>query len=155
VVRGRLRGPAGSGGVEVHAAAGIRARRLLIEEALLENQEEFERIFTHELFHFVWVRLSNARRFSFEKLIAAEFDCAAPGELGWSAELGKAVQTAVDRRRRTRKWRAYVCEAFCDTAAWSYSGGGSHPEFTLESTSRRRRRGWLRDLTAQSERIAI
>ena len=36
-----------------------------------------------------------------------------------------------DGAGRTRRWREYCCESFCDTAAWMYSGVERHEEFTL------------------------
>ena len=83
---------------------------------------EFPRIFVHELFHFVWLRAGNPLRWSYEGCVRAEFRSGARGELGWSAEWRKAASRAGDVRRRSRRWREYACESFCDTAAWLYSG---------------------------------
>jgi hypothetical protein len=104
---------------------------------------EFPRIFVHELFHFVWLRAGNPLRWSYENLLAAEFRSRAIGELGWSAEWRKAELKARDVRRRTRRWREYCAESFCDTAAWLYSGVVSHDEFTLPRRCRRSRRRWF------------
>ena len=98
---------------------------------------EFPRIFVHELFHFVWLRAGNPRRWSFERVVRGEFRSGARGELGWSAEWRKAALRAGDVRRRSRRWREYCCESFCDTAAWLYSGVIRHPEFTLAAPSRK------------------
>ena len=51
--------------------------------------------------------------------------------MGWSAEWRKAELPAIEIRDRNRSWREYLCESFCDTAAWLYSGVKGHPEFTL------------------------
>jgi hypothetical protein len=45
--------------------------------------------------------------------------------------------------RTGRAWRDYVCESFCDTAAWLYSGVRRHPEFTLAPRFRERRAAWF------------
>ena len=63
--------------------------------------------------------------------------------LGWSAEWRKRRLTAADRRGRTRRWREYCCESFCDTAAWLYSGVERHDEFTLAGRCRKTRSQWF------------
>jgi hypothetical protein len=54
-------------------------------------------------------------------------------------------------RYRTRRWREYCCESFCDTAAWMYSGVRSHPEFTLAPRFRARRRLWFENAIGNRE----
>jgi hypothetical protein len=122
-----------------HAGTMLRERRILFDCA----PAEFPRIFVHEVFHFIWLRAGNAARISFERLLAGEIDGAVSGELGWSAELRKGKLTAADRRDRTRRWREYCCESFCDTAAWLYSGVERHDEFTLAKRCRKIRRLWF------------
>ncbi len=92
---------------------------------------EFPRILAHELFHFVWLRLGNGMRRSFEDVLRAEILRVARGELGWSSEWRKLKLESRDWEARTPRWRDYCCESFCDTAAWMYSGVRSHPEYTL------------------------
>jgi hypothetical protein len=123
----------------VHGGAFLRERRILFDC----TRAEFPRIFVHELFHFVWLRLGNPARISFERLIAGELERGAAGELGWAAELRKRKLTRRDWQLRTRRWREYCCESFCDTAAWLYSGAVTHPEFTLRISWRDRRRKWF------------
>jgi len=123
----------------VHAGAFLRGRRI----ALDCTAGEFPRIFVHEIFHFVWLRAGNPARHSFEHLLRAERRAGAGGELGWSAEWRKLALSPADLRNRTRRWREYCCESFCDTAAWLYSGTRSHPEFTLSTRFRRARRAWF------------
>ena len=65
------------------------------------------------------------------------------GELGWSAERMKAGLSRADRTRRTRAWREYVCESFCDSAAWLLAGSAGNEEFTLPAAARRARRVWF------------
>lgn len=122
-----------------HAGTMLRERRILFDCA----PAEFPRIFVHEVFHFVWLRAGNPARRSFGQLLAGEIEGGVSGELGWSAELRKARMTAADRRNRTRRWREYCCESFCDTAAWLYSGVKRHDEFTLAKRCRKIRRQWF------------
>src|SRR5438067_10663835 len=75
----------------VHAGAFLRERRIAFDCARLE----FPRIFVHEVAHFVWLRLGNARRREYEDLLAGKH---APGELGWSAEWRKLALRVQDRK---------------------------------------------------------
>jgi hypothetical protein len=138
----------------IHAGSLLRERRMLLETSLARNPDEFARIFVHELFHFVWLRLGNPRRWSYERLLAGEIAAGAKGELGWSAEWRKRALAASDRRRRTRRWREYVCESFCDSAAWLYAEAGRHPEFTLSPRFRPGRRRWFARAVA-SNKISV
>jgi hypothetical protein len=139
----------------VHAASSVRLRRIVLHADLLGELEELERIFTHELFHFVWVRLSNSRRREFESVVAEECARRARGELGWSAQRRKDTLCPGESLRRTRRWREYVCESFCDTAAWLFSASQVHDEFTLALGRRRRRGELLRNLFRDGTAIAI
>ena len=109
------------------------------------TRAEFPRVFVHELFHFAWLRAGNPLRLSWEALLRGERRAGARGELGWSAEWRKRALSAADVRTRSRRWREYCCESFCDTAAWLYSGIRRHGEFTLPKSSRLGRRAWFRD----------
>lgn len=131
-------------GVAVHAGAFLRKRELILDSGLISRPSELARILIHEIFHFAWVRLGNARRRSFEELVRAELRRGARGELGWSAELRKNRLKPADVRDRSRRWREYLCESFCDTAAWRFAGLRHHTEFTLDAVNRARRRRWLR-----------
>ncbi len=53
VYRGRLR-TSGADGVAVYGASSIRGRLILLERGLVRKPRELERIFVHEVFHFVW-----------------------------------------------------------------------------------------------------
>jgi hypothetical protein len=123
----------------VHAGSFLRQRRIAFDCA----RAEFPRIFAHETAHFIWLRLGNPLRRAWEELLRAEWSARATGELGWSAEWRKAALHQSDLARRTRRWREYCCEAFCDTAAWLWSGFRRHPEFTLAGNFRFRRRKWF------------
>jgi hypothetical protein len=130
-------------GKPVHAGSNMRLRQILLDAELLENRDELTRILLHEVFHFAWVRLGNPRRRSFEELLKSEMEAGARGELGWSAETRKRQLVECDRRQRSRNWREYACESFCDTGAWKYGGLRSHDEWTLGERHRKRRAAWL------------
>ena len=142
--RGRLLSGVGRGR-EVHAATFLRKRRIVLDTELIEDRRELVRILVHEMFHFVWLRLGNSRRRSFEDLLRREMERGARGELGWSAEIRKQALRPDERCSRSRRWREYLCESFCDTAARLYSGARSHEEFTLAATFRRQRERWFRN----------
>jgi hypothetical protein len=91
----------------------------------------------------VWLRLGNGVRREWEGLLEIEMRRRVKGELGWSAELRKRALRRIDRRERTRRWREYACESFCDTAAWLLAGAGRHGEFTLQAGARHARRAWF------------
>jgi hypothetical protein len=129
-----LRGP-------VHGGSFLRERRI----AISCTRVEFPRILVHELFHFVWLRLGNPVRRSWEEHLRQELRCRARGELGWSAEWRKNALRPGDIGGRTTVWRLYCCESFCDTAAWLYSSAAGHPEFTLAANFRRTRRRWFHE----------
>jgi len=139
-------------GTPVHAATFIRRRIIVLDADLLESDVELRRILIHELFHFVWVRLANPVRRSFEQLLTVE--TGVRGELGWSAEYRKRDLAARDLRQRSRKWREYCCESFCDTAAYVYARCKQHDEFTLPPRHRAKRIAWFgKNLGAGNVRI--
>lgn len=128
-------------GYPVHAASFIRKRRIVFEAQLRATPKELSRIFVHELFHFAWVRLGNPLRTSYERLLRAEMAARARGELGWSAELKKACLNGANGAA----WREYLCESFCDTAAFLYADCRKHEEFTLADRWRQKRARWFRE----------
>jgi hypothetical protein len=95
----------------------------------------------HELFHFVWVRLGNPRRLAWEALLGAERESRARGEAGWSAEWRKRELSDQDGSARSRRWREYCCESFCDTAA--FWAGGNDDEITLSPKRLAARLEWF------------
>jgi len=123
----------------VHGGSFLRKREI----AFNCTTAEFPRIFVHELFHFVWLRAGNTRRREFEDLLRSEWRAGVAGELGWSAEWRKQKLTPADIRDRTRRWREYCCESFCDSAAWLYSGIDGHEEYSLPRRFRPARRAWF------------
>ena len=131
----------------VHAGAFLRERRIAFDC----TRTEFPRIFVHELFHFVWMRLGNPLRREFEDVLRRELAAEAAGDLGWAAEWRKRALAPGDWRHRTLRWREYCCEAFSDTAAWLYSGVAEHPEFTLGKRARAQRRAWMEKALSNRE----
>lgn len=131
----------------IHAGAFLRQRRIAFSCA----RAEFPRIFVHELFHFVWLRAGNPLRHSWEALLQSEYAGHAHGELGLSAQWRKEAIQPRDLLLRTRLWREYCCESFCDTSAWLYSGVPRHPEFTLAARFRAGRRNWFRKAVGNRE----
>jgi len=140
--RGKLlsRSPQGDA---VYAGSFLRKRRIVLEEQMLRTPRVLERIFVHEVFHFVWSRLGAPLRSSFEQLITSEIDRGARGELGWSAEVLKQRLTWDDRDQRTRRWKDYLCESFCDTAGWLFGSARRYSEMTLARKHREARRRWF------------
>ena len=141
--RGKLLSGKTERGREVHAGCFLRQRRIVLDAALKSRPRELARILTHELFHFAWLRLGNPQRRRYEDLLQGEIRKRVRGELGWSAERMKTTLSRADRMRRKRAWREYVCESFCDTAAWLLAGHGRSDEFTLPLPARRARRAWF------------
>ena len=141
-------------GAPAHAATDVRRRRIFLERCLTTKRGVLSRILVHELFHFAWVRIGNARRWSWEELLSREIAFGARGELGYSSESRKKLLTFEDVLSRNRRWRDYCCESFCDSAAWQFSGAES-VEFTLAAPWRRRRADWLRNYFPRGERIRL
>lgn len=137
----------GQAGSAVHAGSFLRERKIVLDSDLLVNAPELMRILTHELFHFVWRKLNNETRQAWDQLVRQQMET--PGELGWSAEWRKEALSTADPIGRTRRWREYLCESFCDSAAWYYSGNQRHREFTLPAKYRRVRRQWFAQLIAE------
>jgi hypothetical protein len=142
VRRGRLETGAGPG-QEVHAATFPRRREVVLDAALEREPGELSRIVAHELFHFTWLRMNNGQRRAWEELIAGE---PGRGELGWSAEWRKRELTAEDRSSRTKRWREYAAESFCDTGAWVATGLTGDQDVTPGARWVRRRERFFDDL---------
>ena len=129
-------------GQPAHAATFIRERLIVLDAALKRDAGEHERILLHELFHFVWVRLGNGPRSVWEEMLRAELAGKVRGEAGWSAEWRKAELSDSDIANRSRKWREYCCEGFCDTGAL-FAGAASN-ELTLARKRLSVRMAWFR-----------
>lgn len=126
-------------GTSVHAATFLNRRVMLLERELADSPAELRRVLVHELFHFVWRRLGNPRRASWESLVRAEWEARARGELGWSAEWRKQ---ALAGKCEGRLWRDYLSESFCDTSAYLLRLE-DHEEHTLAARCCRRRANWF------------
>lgn len=137
--RADLRDTAGN---PAHAATFIRRREIVLDPALKTRPREHRRILLHEYFHFAWVRLGNQRRRAWEAYLVSEWNSGGRGEAGWSAEWRKQKLSDSDVAHRSRRWREYCCESFCDTAAWITGGVAS--EVTLGQARRRARLAWFR-----------
>ncbi len=135
-----------SAGNPAHAATSILGRQIFLDPELKRMPGEHRRILLHEYFHFVWVRLGNQRRWAWEEYLRNEWNSGAKGEAGWSAEWRKRELSAGDVAARTRRWREYCCESFCDTAASIYNrrGAKAGSEVTLSAFRQRARLVWFR-----------
>lgn len=132
-------------GDAVYAGSFLRKRKIVLDEVMLRTPRVLERIFVHEVFHFVWSKLGARLRASYEQIVKDEFAAGLEGELGWSAESMKQQMTRADRLRRTRRWKDYVCESFCDTAGWLFGTASRYSEMTLGRPERDVRRRWFRE----------
>ncbi len=151
--RGRL--VSHEAGQQIHGACDIRKRIIVLDSGLRAHPPELRRILVHELFHFVWANLGNPTRKSWVDLIEKEWERRARGELGWSAEYRKDALRAIPAAERNpRYWREYLCESFCDTAAWLYSEVKTHEEFTLAPRFTKARAAWFRE-SFQSRKLSI
>lgn len=118
----------------MHAASFIRRREIVLETELLAKPE-LPLITVHEIFHFVWARLGNPARNSYALLLQEELRVKARGELGESSMVKKDAALS--------DTRDYVCESFCDTAAWLYAPGSKRWPVTLAKRWRERRTAWF------------
>jgi hypothetical protein len=132
-------------GDAVYAGSFLRERKIILDELMLRTPRVLERIFVHEVFHFVWSKLGNRLRLSYEQLVMQEFESNVIGELGWSAESMKQQLAVYDVENRTRRWKDYICESFCDTAGWLFGSATRYSEMTLGRAERDARRRWFRE----------
>ncbi len=130
--RGKLLSGVRDRGTPVHAASFIRKREIVLESELL-GKAALPAITVHEIFHFVWARLGNPKRSEYGAILALERENRARGELGESSAVHKD----------SGPWRDYVCESFCDTAAWLYAPGAKRGLITLGQRWRARRQAWF------------
>lgn len=139
--RGKLISRASGRGTEVYAVSFIRQRRVVFDASLLNDPPQLRFFAVHEIFHFVWARLGNAKRAEFGRLLKREFARRAQGALGESSAISKARLRPGRPCSAREQWRDYVCESFCDTAAWLYAGG--RMRVSLAERWRNRRRRWF------------
>lgn len=138
--RANLRDTAGN---PAHAATFIRKREIILDPDLKKESGQQERILLHEYFHFVWARLGNPSRVAWESVLKTEWCARVRGEAGWSAEWRKKALSGSDVAMRSRHWREYCCESFCDTAAFLFAIGRDDSEVTLAPKHRRARAAWF------------
>ena len=134
----------------LHAASYIPQRYVVLNRRLFRRRVELGRILYHELCHFLWPRLGNPLRKSYEAMMRAEFAKGVRGEMGYSSEWRKEQLRGEGGRisRQTQLWREYVCESFCDTASYVLLGSerrAGHSEYTLSRTARERRERWMQE----------
>ncbi len=127
---------------KVEGGADIPRRFIILDSQL--GRRGLRRVLIHEVFHFVWTRLGNPLRWSWEEILRRETRDKARGELGYSAELRRVALHQTEIARRGRRWREYACESFCDTAAFLY-GGDSNADRLLAARFRARRIEWFRN----------
>ena len=116
----------------------------MLDTELLGRPRLLRLILLHEIFHFAWVRLGNRKREEFADLLRRELRHGARGEIGESSGLHKEDVLHRGPEFNLRLWRDYVCEAFCDTAAWLYAGGRRQSDDGLAARWRIRRERWFR-----------
>ena len=144
--RGKLLTGQAQRGRAVHAASFLRKRLIVLEWELLGNISQLRLILTHELFHFVWVRLSNAQRWNYRDLVYAELWNRARGEIGESAAVAKKSISGERLAKGSVRFKDYLCESFCDTAAFLFSGVPSHSSFKLAQRWRKQRTAWFGEI---------
>jgi hypothetical protein len=133
-------------GTAVHAASFIRRREIVLESALAARPSYLRFILVHEIFHFVWPRLGNGLRAEFRALLEQEKSSGARGEMGESAEVQKL---ALARDGGEARWREYVCESFCDSAAALFSGVNGEADRPLAARWRDKRKKWFEEVFAR------
>ena len=136
----------GGRGRPVYAASFLRERRVVLEDSLTRRSSHLRLILIHEILHFAWWRLGNARRTDFSTLLAEECAARARGELGESSLVAKDAYLSGGGEGKSRLWRDYVCESFCDTGAWILSEIKDHDSFQLAARWKTRRAAWFRSL---------
>lgn len=126
----------------------------MLESGLLADPAALQFIFVHEVFHFVWVRLGNRSRNEYGALLSEEIAGNARGELGESSGVKKAELRKMQKVPSVL-WRDYVCESFCDSAAWVFTGASVHAGFKLGKRWTAIRRDWFGDNLADERRWAV
>ncbi len=86
-------------------------REIVFDADLLSHAPDFVNIVAHEIYHFVWRRLGNRERKDWSLLLGGE---KRPTHAGLSSQLR---YEAWRESGGERHWSAYLCEAFCDSAA--------------------------------------
>jgi hypothetical protein len=143
-------------GTPVYAATFIRRRQIVLDTSLLEDAAALRFIFVHELFHFVWVRLGNRMRDEYSQLLLRETARNGRGELGESSLVKKAeLRRHGESSPSSALWRDYICESFCDSAAYIFTGAPVHAGLKLATRWTAIRRDWFEGNLHHGGRWAI
>ncbi len=161
--RGTLPPQLRNGDRSTQAVSYVRERVIVLRQRLFRQRWLGQRLFYHELCHFLWPRLGVRARQRFVRHLARERARGRRGELGYSAQYRKARllgKTGAGAKHLFRTvfqgpaWREYACESFCDTGAYALAqAAGSRQalrsvEFTLAARHRPARlAAWWRTLT--------
>lgn len=147
--------PALGGDRSTLAVSYVRERVLVLHRRLFRQRWLGQRLFYHELCHFLWPRLGSGARRGFVVQLRRELARGARGELGYSAQYRK--QCLAGARKSSYVWRDYSCESFCDTGAYALArrarlgGRLASVEFTLPARYRRARlNAWWRTLAGEN-----
>lgn len=112
----------------------------------MSEPRDLRLIFAHEIYHFAWWRLGSNRRAEYDSLLRAELAASARGELGESSSVAKREHVSRECPNGGNSWKQYVCESFCDTGAWLFSGVDELRNFQLAAKWRIKRASWFRSL---------
>lgn len=148
--RGTLPPQLRNGDRSTQAVSYVRERVIVLRQRLFRQRWLGQRLFYHELCHFLWPRLGvRARKRFVQHLRRAR---GLRGELGYSAQYRKSRLPRPGQPGQAA-WREYACESFCDTGAYALArAAGSRPalcgvEFTLGARRRPARlAAWWRTL---------
>ena len=160
--RGTLPPQLRNGDRSTQAVSYVREKVIVLRQRLFRQRWLGQRLFYHELCHFLWPRLGVRARKRFVRHLECERARGLRGELGYSAQYRKARllrNTGAGAKHLFRTifqgqaWREYACESFCDTGAYALArAAGSRPalrsvEFTLGARRRPARlAAWWRTL---------
>jgi len=150
--RGTLPPQLRNGDRSTQAVSYVRERVIVLRQRLFRQRWLGQRLFYHELCHFLWPRLGVRARKRFVRHLERERARGLRGELGYSAQYRKSRLPRPGQPGQAA-WREYACESFCDTGAYALArAAGSRQalrsvEFTLAARRRRARlAAWWRTL---------
>lgn len=163
-----------AGDRSTQAVSYVPQHVVVLHRRLFRQRWLGQRLFYHELCHFLWPRLGRGARRGYVAHLRREVARGVRGELGDSAQhrkqrLLRPARRGGARRGRPRRgsaprasgqaWRDYACESFCDTGAYrlAQSAGLGRPlrsvEFTLAPRYRPARlAAWQRAVKRNSKR---
>jgi hypothetical protein len=133
----------------------MRERRIVFDAELAADPQEFARIFVHEVFHFVWLRLGNPRRWSYEALLREEMRAARAASWAGPRSGASIALAARDAWRAAPGAGANTSARASATQRPGSFRASAHPEYTLARRFRERRRQWFVKQSDVSNRISI